>query len=212
MNESSEAAMLRRSSAGIVLAGGRSTRFGSDKLAAAHDGRPLVHLAISAVAAVCGEVVVVTSSAGAPPLPTGLPVSLRLCRDAVPDRGPLGGLIAGLRETMAPTVVVVGGDMPGLVPAVLALLLDRLRTGVDAVTLADGERVRPLPSALARDAALAVAEAMTAGHPGIRDLLSRLRTEQVPAAEWRRLDPAGSSLFDVDRPGDLARLARTAPG
>jgi molybdopterin-guanine dinucleotide biosynthesis protein A len=37
---------------GIVLAGGRSTRFGSDKLAASLDGVPLVRRAVDALAAV----------------------------------------------------------------------------------------------------------------------------------------------------------------
>ena len=46
---------------GIVLAGGRSTRFGGDKLAAEIGGRPLLHLAIEAVAGVVDEVVVVVA-------------------------------------------------------------------------------------------------------------------------------------------------------
>jgi molybdenum cofactor guanylyltransferase len=192
--------------AGIVLAGGRSTRFGSDKLAADRGGRPLVHLAIEALAAVCGEVIVVVSATGVPLLPADLGVPIRLCRDRAPDGGPLVGLIAGLQETLASTIVVVGGDMPGLVPAVLTDLLDRLRAGTDAAALLEGDALRPLPSAMVRDVALAAALALPTGRSGIRDLLARLRTERVPEADWKRLDPAGASLLDVDRPEDLARL------
>ncbi|HSW43930.1 MAG TPA: NTP transferase domain-containing protein, partial [Patescibacteria group bacterium] len=47
---------------GIVLAGGRSTRFGEDKLVAEVGGRPLLHLAIDAVATAVDEVVVVVGA------------------------------------------------------------------------------------------------------------------------------------------------------
>ncbi len=209
----SAAGPARRSSAGIVLAGGRSTRFGTDKLVALIEGRSLLLRAIEAVAAACGEVIVVTA-AGGPASPVdvrGLPVPLRWAEDRVAGRGPLAGLLAGLEETAASMVIVVGGDMPGLVPAVLALLLDRLGPGVEAAVLADGNALRPLPAALDRAAALAVARALTSNRPGLRDLLARLRTEVVAEVQWRLVDPAGSSLLDVDRPEDLARLGVAPP-
>jgi molybdenum cofactor cytidylyltransferase len=56
--------------AGIVLAGGGSSRFGSDKLRAAYRGRPLLHHAIARVSEVCRDVVVVLAPAddgGDPP-------------------------------------------------------------------------------------------------------------------------------------------------
>ena len=209
MSDAPTAASARRSSAGIVLAGGRASRFGADKLAIVIDGRPLLLHAIDAVAAVCSEVIVVTAagSDAAGPLDVGAqPVPLRWTRDQVADRGPLAGLLAGLEKTTAATVIVVGGDMPSLVPAVLALLLDRLGAGVEAAALADGDSLRPLPAALTRTAALAAATTLTPDRPGLRDLLARLRTELVPEAEWRLVDPTGASLLDVDRPADLARL------
>src|SRR5213592_1175895 len=75
--------------AGIVLAGGSSTRFGSDKLRAPYRGRPLLHHAIAAVAAVSGDVVVVMGPAA------GRPARARLDRGrgaaGGPARGPVGG-------------------------------------------------------------------------------------------------------------------------
>ena len=74
---------------GIVLAGGRSTRFGSDKLAALVDGVPLLHHPVLRLAEVCREVlVVVAPGAPDPALPLAAPV--RLVRDATEGRGPAG--------------------------------------------------------------------------------------------------------------------------
>ena len=139
---------------GIVLAGGRATRFGADKLAVQVDGRPLLHHAIFAAASVCDEVVVVIGSDGArPSLPADAEVRVRIARDAVADRGPLGGLAAGLAAARGRLAIVVGGDQPSLSPAILAellLWLGREPDGppLDAVALAEDGLVRPLPAAL----------------------------------------------------------------
>ena len=51
----------------IVLAGGRSARFGRDKLAVSIDGRPLLHHAAEAVAAVATDIIVIAPPDVAPP-------------------------------------------------------------------------------------------------------------------------------------------------
>jgi molybdopterin-guanine dinucleotide biosynthesis protein A len=133
---------------GIVLAGGRSTRFGSDKLAALVDGVPLLHHPVLRLAEICREVLVVLAPGGeAPALPLAAPV--RLVRDATEGEGPLAGVLAGLTETVTDWALVAGGDMPDLQTSVL---LEMLRVageaGADAVALQDGERLRPLPLVL----------------------------------------------------------------
>ncbi|MDP9330797.1 MAG: nucleotidyltransferase family protein, partial [Actinomycetota bacterium] len=51
----------------MVLAGGSSSRFGSDKLSAPYRGVPLLHHAVLRLAEVCGEVLVVIGPEGTPP-------------------------------------------------------------------------------------------------------------------------------------------------
>lgn len=102
---------------GAVLAGGRSSRFGSDKAQALlADGRSLLDHAVAALAphveevAVCGRMV------------DGL---LSLPDRPAPDQGPLGGLAAALRhahENGFDAVLTTGCDMP-LFPARLAAAL-----------------------------------------------------------------------------------------
>jgi molybdopterin-guanine dinucleotide biosynthesis protein A len=198
----------------IVLAGGQSSRFGVDKLAADVGGRPLLHHAIEAVAGICCEVIVVVGAAGVPPLPGGLTVPIRIARDDAPGGGPLIGVIAGLEESRAPTVVVVGGDMPALVPEILVELDRRLHASpleTGAVALRDGDRARPLPCAVRREPALAAASQLREqGRARLRDLLTELAVETIPETDWRRLDPEGRSLLDVDRPEDIALIAKAS--
>jgi molybdopterin-guanine dinucleotide biosynthesis protein A len=219
--------------AGIVLAGGRSSRYGADKLAAAMpDGRPLLAWTVAAVAEVCDTVVVVVAPTA--PTSSGLPSDVVTLRDTSPFEGPVSGLAVALDQLAGPDrptrptgragparddiAVVVAGDMPTLVPAVLQALVDAL---VDALAPAvvgvppdcarleaglqrDGSTMAVFPFAVRRDPARGVAgAALAGGERRMRTVLGRLTTVVLPAAGWRLLDPAGSTLLDVDRPSDL---------
>lgn len=203
--------------AAIVLAGGRSRRFGGDKLQARlADGRSVLAHAVAAAAAVGDEIVVVIAPGAE--RPEGLPESVVLVHDPEPEGGPLMGLAAGLETVSGEIVLVVGGDMPALEPSVLRLLIAAVENdpAVDAARLEvrDATRASVLPCVLRRKAARrACGEALSAGDRRLRGALEGLATTVVPAVEWRALDPSGRTLVDIDRPADLATLeGRDEPG
>jgi len=191
---------------GVVLAGGRSSRFGSDKLAARLGGRTLLDLAIAGVAAVASEIVVVIAP-GEERTPGEIDRPVRLVVDPERHGGPLVGLLAGLEAVEQPLVIVAGGDMPTLSSAVLGAMLralDASGTGWDAVILASrGDRV-PLPAVMRTGAATTIARQLVSdGERRLRSLFERLPTRALAEGEWRPFDPAGATLRDVDRPDDL---------
>jgi molybdopterin-guanine dinucleotide biosynthesis protein A len=191
---------------GIVLAGGRSSRFGRDKLAEPYRGAPLLHHPVRRLADACAEVVVVIAPrAVEPPLPNGV-AAVRFARDATEFAGPLAGMLAGLSSARTPWALAAAGDMPGLQAPVLAeLLATAALSGADAVALSDGGVVRPLPVALRASPAREAAGALVrAGHRRLRDLVSALRTAVIDESAWRSLDPDRRTLLDVDVPGDLS--------
>jgi molybdopterin-guanine dinucleotide biosynthesis protein A len=207
---------------GIVLAGGRSSRFGRDKLAQPIDGEPLLWRPIRALATVCAEVVVVLApDVPEPALPVGLVARIRFARDPESFGGPLVGLQAGLSavraaadesESVTPVdaiALVVGGDQPALVAAVLVELARRARANGRAAALEDASgRRRPLPCALGVTPGLAVAgRLLGAGERRPRALLAALDVEDIPFADWGQLDPDGGTLRDVDEPADLVGRA-----
>ena len=198
-----------RDRAAIVLAGGSSRRFGGDKLAATVRGRPMLDHAILAVAAVAGEVLV-AGSAGPERLPEAPATAVRRIPDAHPGAGPLAALATALLEVRHRTVIVVGGDMPDLAPAVLALLPATMeRNGAQAALLAAGGRSAPLPAALDVAAAAPVARAaLDGGASSLRALLDRLVVTVVDEPAWRALDPDGATLRDVDEASDLPDTER----
>jgi molybdopterin-guanine dinucleotide biosynthesis protein A len=189
----------RETVAVIVLAGGRSSRFGRDKLAEPLDGRPLLDHAIDAARRLTAEVVVVV----APGSDTAVPAGIRLVPDDRPFEGPLAGAAAGLAATQADIVVVLAGDMPAIVPGVLERLVAAI-TGADAAVLEVGDDRPPLPMAVRRSAARPMADALLAGgQRRLRALPEGLHAATVAEREWRQEDPDGASLLDVDTPSDL---------
>jgi molybdopterin-guanine dinucleotide biosynthesis protein A len=212
---------------GIVLAGGRASRFGGPKLEAQLDGTAILALAIGAVSKVVDEVVVAGQKL---PELGGVPGpgvrSIRLVPDEAEFGGPLQALAGALAMARGEIALVVGGDMPRVVPEVLAAMAAELvaHPEVRAVLLAapadpraaaEGrETVRQvLPLAIRIEPArAAAAEALAAGDRALRGMLDRLPCHEVPAATWLAHDPLAATLLDVDTEADLARLRASGEG
>ena len=186
----------------IVLAGGKSSRFGRDKLAEPLLGRPLLHHAVAAVQAVATDVIVVV----APEATIDPPGDARVVHDARAFEGPLAGLAAGL-AALDPAVdraIVVAGDMPSLQPTVLARLIGAIGSTADVAVLELDGRLVPFPMALRPPEALVAARRLLAtGERRLRAVPETLPTQIIAEATWRLDDPGSATLRDIDTPADL---------
>ncbi len=199
---------------GIILAGGRSARFGADKLGVPIEGRTILLRAVEALAAACDEVVVVVAPGGAARMEELLREARpapRVIEDARPFDGPLAGVAVGLRQARAPVAIVAAGDMPWLEPAMLALLVREIASDPAdraAAAFVSGGRLERFPFAARPVRALAVVERLlAAGERRMRALIRDLDPLGIPEDRWRALDPDGRTFRDVDRPGDLPGTA-----
>lgn len=191
--------------AGIVLAGGKSQRMGTDKgrLVLA-DGRPLILAVVEAVSTVCSEVVVVTDRAGRY---GDLVLPAHQVTDIVPGQGPLGGLHAGLGNVEAPFALTVACDMPFLNPRLLRYMADLPRHYEALVPRIEG-RWQPLHAIYARACLPALEDLLAQGLRPLTDLLSRVRVKALPFATVRRFDPLGLSFLNLNEPDDLRRVQK----
>lgn len=197
------AGVTRLDRTGLVLAGGRSTRFlGGDKALATLGGRPLVCHAAAAVAPAVDELVVNCRSDQRDDLTAALvgvdDAPVRFAVDPVPDEGPVAGLLTGLRHARGRYTAVVGCDQPCLRTATLAGLFDRAAGTAGAVPTVDGRRAA-LGGVYRTAAARRAAETSLArGSNTLRDVVRGLDPTGVPAP------PA--FVDDVDTLPDLLAL------
>jgi len=199
-------ALTRRSV--VVLAGGRSRRFGDrDKALAPVDGRPMIRRVADRLAPVADELVVNCRRDQERDLRDaleGVSPAPRFAFDPVPDRGPIYGFRTGLRAAAGQYAAVVACDMPFVEPSLLEYLLDRAaeRGTSAAVPRADGRR-QPLCGAYHVDASLDACGAVAArGDSRLTTLLGCLRLVVADEPTVRELVPA-RALTNVNTPDDV---------
>ncbi len=176
----------------VVLAGGTSRRFGSDKLAAPLRGSTVLETVVRSLPQDWHVVAV------GPPRDCGRPVTWT--REDPPGGGPLAGVAAGVAGVGTDVVAVVAGDMPYAGPA-LVTLVAALRTAppdLGAVVAVDAEGVRNPLLAAYRTASLRRALPVPAANRPAKLLLA------LPHLDLLVTGPASR---DVDSQADLDDLA-----
>ncbi|HJR69002.1 MAG TPA: molybdenum cofactor guanylyltransferase [Gammaproteobacteria bacterium] len=166
---------------GLVLAGGRSVRFGGEKAVALLEGRPLLEWAAERLRSVCVNVginVRAGTEAEAVAKALGFPTLYDAAGDAL---GPLAGVKAGLiwaEAQGAHTLAVSPCDAPLLPDDLYVRLLERAEGTAAMAETRDGRQ--PLCALWPVTALPAVREALADGaHPPTWQMLERLGARKV---------------------------------
>ena len=111
--------MTKRS--GVILAGGRSTRFaGADKALVEIAGTPMVRRVADRLGTVVDEVIVNCRTEQREAVRAaidGCSTPTRIALDDHPDEGPVAGMYSGLAAADGDLVAVLACDMPAVVPS-----------------------------------------------------------------------------------------------
>jgi molybdopterin-guanine dinucleotide biosynthesis protein A len=191
--------------AGVVLAGGRSRRLGSDKRVVTIGGHTLLRRAVDVLGMAFESVLVVADAESSLDLPAGVEV----VRDRYPDCGPLAGIHAALAASGKGRLFIAGCDMPFL-NAILIRHLFRTAPDVDAVVPRADGKAQCLHAVYSADCAAVAEELLVSGKRAVERLLEDVDVRYVDEEELRRLDPGLSSFFNVNTPEDLAEAEKRA--
>lgn len=198
--------MSKHPLSGIVIAGGRSRRFGADKrrlrLWGVHGPHLLGH-AIALLQPLCVDIIVVMNDGVAwPDLPA------RIVADEQPGSGALGGVISGLQAMHTAAALVIAADMPLIVPELLAALASWTFDGDVLAPTAPASPDLPQPLlAVYRQSALApLRQVFATGERRLQVALTSLRWVDPGPELWQRYDPAARSLVNINTPDDLAQI------
>lgn len=126
---------------GVIIAGGRSTRFDEgDKAVAELGGKPMIRHVADRLTDAIDELVINCRPEQTETLRdamVGYPLQVRYAEDQRPDQGPVAGIRNGLTAARGEYGFVVACDMPFVDPALPSYLFDRVGSHEAAVPRLD---------------------------------------------------------------------------
>jgi molybdopterin-guanine dinucleotide biosynthesis protein A len=162
---------------GYVLAGGQSSRMGTDKALLPWGGGTVLDAVIRAVREAAGDVVLVA------PDERYLAFRGRRISDLRPGQGPLGGIEAALLDTDTDWNLIVACDMPLLSAALLKrLLMDAIALDADCLIPAGADCRHPLAAAYHRRCLIEFSRVLDLGERRVLDATARVRSVDWPLA------------------------------
>lgn len=175
---------------GVVLAGGRSTRFGDeDKATADLAGTPMIRRVGDRLEGVTDRLVVNCRADQTAAIESAFeeyPNPVEIAEDPDPDEGPMAGIRTGLRATESEYAFVAACDMPFVEPALVEYLFSRAR-GYDAAVPRVGDGWFQTTHAVYRAEAMAEAceRALAAGERKVIAPLEHLNYAVIDENEVR---------------------------
>jgi molybdenum cofactor guanylyltransferase len=130
--------------AGVIVAGGQSRRFGSDKAFSLYKGMPFFQHSLQAVSSSADEVIIVTSRALFPRF-NDLP-NVQVVEDIEEFKGcgPLAGIYTAMRGYQAEWYVVLPVDVPLVTSSLVNRLISKVDERYDAIVPIIGGKLQPL--------------------------------------------------------------------
>jgi molybdenum cofactor guanylyltransferase len=171
---------------GLILAGGKSSRMGSDKALLEIAGKPLLQLQIERLRSLeCSEILI------SGPKNRGYDrFGEKLVEDLVEDMGPLAGLCAGLHAAREQWILALAIDMPNVSVDFLKWLTEQ-RTNVDMVCPKSNFGFEPLCAVYRKSVCLPVFEKNLAAkelslQKNVEELLGCAKARIVEPSEWQK--------------------------
>jgi molybdopterin-guanine dinucleotide biosynthesis protein A len=188
----------------FVLAGGKSSRMGTDKafvtLGGSHlDGRTLLARALDVARSITPEVHIVGDAdkfaAFAPTV-----------ADIFPNCGPLGGIHAALLSSHTDLNLILAVDVPFVSPTLLQYLIECARNSASStVTVAHaGGGWQPLCAIYRRDFSGAAEKALKEGRHRVDALFAAANTLTITEKELEAAGFSPSLFRNLNTPSDLA--------
>ncbi len=195
---------------GIILAGGKSLRFGHNKIVETIGQGNLLSQVISCISTLCQEIIIVTRQEQVLPQLTEFP-EVKIVTDIIPDKGPLGGIHTGLLTSPTFYNLVVAADMPFLNQSLLKYMLS-IATGSDIVMPTINNQFEPLHAIYSQNCLAPAEDLIRQNRLFVIELFDFVKVRYVSAEEIDRFDPKHLSFFNINTMPDLKKARELARG
>lgn len=187
---------------GLILLGGKSSRYGSNKALVEIEGVRLVDRVAGVMKSIFHRVILLTHT---PEEYTYL--RLPMVEDLIMGLGPMGGIYTGLMTMSDETGFLVACDMPFLSGRLIRHMVE-VRDDFDTVVPRMDWMLEPLHALYSKRCIPVIREAIEERQYQIAKCFAGMRVRYVDEEELRLWDPDLRSFFNINKPQDLpgARL------
>ena len=179
------------------MAGGKSSRFGADKLTFPFRGELLVFGALSSLLDFPEVLLVTKYPHKFSHLERKFP-NLRVIFEPFKEFSPIFGIYTGMRASRFDRILFVPGDLPLL----KGEFISEFSREIPPAVLVEGERFHSLLFLISKFSLPIVEEFLKSGGHKLRELHQRLSSRLVPFEKFRHLDYRAVSLLNVNRKED----------
>ncbi|MBU0733845.1 MAG: molybdenum cofactor guanylyltransferase [Proteobacteria bacterium] len=194
------AAHLVKDVSGVVLAGGRSIRYGKNKALVKVRGVPLIERVLDVMGSVFHRVIIITN------MPNQYSyLKLPMYEDIIKGLGPLGGVFTGLKVIPDDAGFFVACDMPFLNRDLIRYIIE-VRADADAVVPRIAGKMEALHAVYAKRCQEKIEDLINSRTYQIIRFFSQVSVRFVDEDEVRLFDPDFKSFLNINRPDELKRF------
>ncbi|HQO50916.1 MAG TPA: molybdenum cofactor guanylyltransferase [Bacteroidales bacterium] len=158
---------------GIVLAGGKSNRFGSDKALAVYGELQLIEYSIHVVQPCCDRVVISANSNNYKHL------GYNVVKDNYSNAGPLAGIEASMKMFPSEIYLVASCDIPLINSSIYRKMIQSMKGVQAAVACNKNGQAEPLIAVYAADVYQTIKDHLEKGHFKANLILEKIRCNYI---------------------------------
>ena len=158
---------------GIILAGGKSTRMGSDKGFVTYQNKPFIQHIIDALLPLVNEIIIVSNN------PHYDVFKLKRVDDIIKDAGPLAGIYTGLCHSKTEKNIILSCDIPVINQDVLKQLILQNNEEIDVVQVESQGKTMPLIALYNKRCVSTCLSLLELGERRLRFLIKQLKSKTI---------------------------------
>jgi molybdenum cofactor guanylyltransferase len=159
----------------IILAGGKSTRIGSEKGMVKFKGTPMISHVIKTVEKLNIPIIIISSNS------IYEQFKYTIYADLIPNKGPLGGIYTGLHYSQTQKNIVISCDAPLVSESILNWLLNASKNSDITVPKVE-ERIYPLIGIYSKQILPEIKDSLDKNQLGLTRFLSKVNSKIVTIA------------------------------
>lgn len=161
----------------IILAGGKSSRMGQDKGLMLLNGKSMIEHVIETAKQITTQIIIVANNDDYKKF--GLPVF----KDDYQEKGPLGGIYTGLKNSLTENNLILSCDIPFVKKDLLQFIISESSEN-DITVAAFKDKIHPLIAVYRKTCEPVIKSCITQNELKVLNLFEKLNTKQVDVSHF----------------------------